>query len=167
MAKYGVYFKEDGTLGSRVVYTEQELPHPDHYIPGCTIVTFDETTEDYGILYGLFVEDPDKQYSQYLPAELGGVAYDFNTKTFSFVIPDARKSDILAEVRAERKNLLASTDDLALIPDLPTALKTELLNYRQALRDITKTIDPESTTFSDVVWPELPVAFRPARYVPS
>lgn len=56
------------------------------------------------------------------------------------------------QVRLKRDALMKETDWAAL-PDSPHATSTELLNYRQALRDLPQTYDkPE-----DVVWPDNPL----------
>ena len=43
-----------------------------------------------------------------------------------------------------------------LIPDLPQNIKTELLAYRQALRDSPAKVNREWKTVYDVQWPEFP-----------
>lgn len=62
---------------------------------------------------------------------------------------------VLSEVRKVRDSLLQQTDWIGLsdIPD--TELKTELISYRQKLRDITKTIS-ETQNIQDVVYPKDP-----------
>lgn len=55
----------------------------------------------------------------------------------------------LADLRAERDQLLAETDYLALSDN---TLSAEMITYRQALRDITNSY----TSLDDVVWPTKP-----------
>ena len=55
----------------------------------------------------------------------------------------------LAALRAERDQLLADTDYLALSDN---TLSAEMTTYRQALRDITNSY----TSLDDVVWPTKP-----------
>lgn len=60
-----------------------------------------------------------------------------------------KPSNDLAMLRAERDQLLAETDYLALSDNTMT---DAMASYRQALRDITKTY----TSLDDVVWPTKP-----------
>lgn len=167
MAKFGVYFKEDGTVGSNMVFTENHIPPESVTPPGLTLVIVDRSTKDYDILYGLFVEDQDKKYANYVPYTSGGITYNFDTKEFSFAISEERDIRFIDEVRVDRDQRLKFTDELALIPDLPDSLKAELIEYRQQLRDITKNIDPSWESMNQVVWPELPTAFKHVAFTPS
>jgi hypothetical protein len=57
------------------------------------------------------------------------------------------------QIKAERNQLLLQSDWTDL-PNTPLANKEAWLNYRQALRDVTKTFSkPE-----DVIWPQKPIA---------
>lgn len=62
---------------------------------------------------------------------------------------DGQADRDLAALRAERDQLLAETDYLALSDN---TLSTEMTTYRQALRDITNSY----TSLDDVVWPTKP-----------
>ncbi len=62
---------------------------------------------------------------------------------------DGQAERDLAALRAERNQLLADTDYLALSDN---TLSTEMTTYRQALRDITDSY----TSLDDVVWPTKP-----------
>lgn len=63
--------------------------------------------------------------------------------------PKPTKEELSASARAQRDGLLKETD-WTMLPDVPEALKSKYVAYRQALRDITK--QPE---FPEViVWPE-------------
>ena len=57
----------------------------------------------------------------------------------------------MSNLRAQRNVLLAETD-WSQGTDVPDALKTKYTEYRQALRDITKTY----ISYEDVVWPTKP-----------
>lgn len=62
---------------------------------------------------------------------------------------DGQDDRDLAALRAERDQLLAETDYLALSDN---TLSAEMTTYRQALRDITDSY----TSLDDVVWPTKP-----------
>lgn len=62
---------------------------------------------------------------------------------------DGQADRDLAALRAERDQLLADTDYLALSDN---TLSAEMTTYRQALRDITNSY----TSLDDVVWPTKP-----------
>ena len=62
---------------------------------------------------------------------------------------DGQADRDLAALRAERDQLLAETDYLALSDN---TLSAEMTTYRQALRDITDSY----TSLDDVVWPTKP-----------
>lgn len=62
---------------------------------------------------------------------------------------DGQADRDLAALRAERDQLLAETDYLALSDN---TLSAEMTTYRQALRDITNSY----TSLDDVVWPTKP-----------
>tara|TARA_R100000951_G_scaffold82151_1_gene69848 strand:- start:261 stop:539 length:279 start_codon:yes stop_codon:yes gene_type:complete len=62
---------------------------------------------------------------------------------------DGQADRDLAALRAERDQLLAETDYLALSDN---TLSSEMTTYRQALRDITNSY----TSLDDVVWPTKP-----------
>ena len=62
---------------------------------------------------------------------------------------DGQADRNLAALRAERNQLLAETDYLALSDN---TLSSEMTTYRQALRDITNSY----TSLDDVVWPTKP-----------
>lgn len=154
MTQYALYFKKDTNLPLNwCVFQGENIPPLEVTPPGCELVSFDELSKDFDILYALYVEDPEKKYFDY---DMFTTTYNFETKEFSFqkkVIPSN-----LEQIRAERNAKIAYTDDLVLAPDIPDELKNSLLEYRQALRDITDGLDPD-TSSHDVKWPELPIQF--------
>ena len=159
MTQYAIYFRtDDGTVFNTIVFTGAEIPPDSVTPPGAQLVRFDHNTPQFRELYGVLVEDPDKQFSDYIPAIAGGVVYDFNDGTFEFF--KVENLDFLNDVRTMRNKLLAETDILAMVPDYPDSVKAELLAYRQALRDLIADLDPSWTHIRDVVWPELPTAFN-------
>lgn len=158
MTQYAIYFRtDDGTVLTGNVFTGSEIPPDSVTPPGAQLVKFDHNTPKFNELYGVLVEDPNKQFSEYIPAHSGGVVYDFNDGTFEFFKVEA--TNFLADVRAMRNTLLAETDILAMVPDYPESIKSQLTAYRQALRDIIADLDPSWTHVRDVVWPTLPAAF--------
>lgn len=68
--------------------------------------------------------------------------------------------ELRAVIIAERDRLLRVTDTLMYAPDYPGTLKQELLTYRQALRDLPSTLDPQLERFEDLKWPAPPKQFR-------
>ena len=72
-------------------------------------------------------------------------------------VPEPTDEEIASRVRAERARKVAATDYLAM-PDYPPSEegKVAVMAYRQALRDI-----PSQEGFPrEVVWPEVPAAFK-------
>lgn len=63
-------------------------------------------------------------------------------------------------LRNARNNFLSSTDKYMWIPDLPEDIKTEILEYRQVMRDITDKFGTEWTEPEHVNWPEYPSKIR-------
>ena len=61
----------------------------------------------------------------------------------------------LEEVRIKRNGLIAETDYVALSDLQGTLLTTEMINYRQALRDITNGIDTVDKA-NNITWPTKP-----------
>ena len=61
----------------------------------------------------------------------------------------------LDDVRIQRNALIAETDYVALSDLQGTLLTTEMINYRQALRDITNGIDTVEKA-NNITWPTKP-----------
>lgn len=159
MKKFALIVRNDtGTLQVGSYFNEDEVPSDTAVPLGCTLVHVDpDTTEDYDMLYAMIVEDPEKISVKYLPAHLGGLVWNFDTQKWSFV-DDHEKPTLLGLVRRDRDAKLLVTDLHAQVDDYPAGLLEQVLEYRQALRDITDTLDP-SWTIEDldkVVWPEVP-----------
>jgi hypothetical protein len=154
MTQYALFFStETKKPVNLILFKDAEIPpayvHPD----GQILVTFNETTPNFDLLYGLFVEDPDRNYDQY---DHFNTEYNADTQEFTFV-----KRLIISNlelIRTERNTKIKFTDELMHAPDLPSNLRDDLVAYRQALRDITvglsENVDP--MTFE---WPELPAPF--------
>jgi hypothetical protein len=64
------------------------------------------------------------------------------------------------EIRNIRNFMISRSDNLMLIPDLPSDIKAELIEYRNELRNITDKIGKEWKTNEDVVFPEIPEKLR-------
>lgn len=64
--------------------------------------------------------------------------------------PPPSTEQLLMDIRVARRDKLAATDWTQL-PDVPLATKAAWATYRQALRDITETIDPFNP-----IWPTPP-----------
>lgn len=156
MTKYALLCNDDGTLINHWAYTEETWPPADIVQPGQLLVEFTESTENFEILHAMFLTDATEISSQYLTPGDGGVTYNTNTQKFEFHKPPIVSFSLLESIREHRNILLAQTDDNALVPDYPDALKAELLAYRTALRDITTNLDPSWTTLDAVVWPVRP-----------
>lgn len=155
MTTYALIFKNDGTLFNSLYYTAADIPPVDCLPPDTQLVTFDETTENFEFLYAYYVDDVNKITSDYLPPQLGGSTYNFETKQFSFQLAPPAPT-LLDMIRAERNLLLARTDALMHVPDYPEGYIDEIMAYRAALRDITDNLDPSWTQITQVVWPTPP-----------
>ncbi len=156
MAKYGILLKEDGTLHSGFWYKEEEIPELNVLPSDARLFTFDETRSDYEFLYAYFIEDLNKITSAYLPLHKpGAFTYNFESGEFTFNLAPFGPT-LLDLVREERNIRIAQTDGLMSVPDYPSALRTQLLAYRQALRDITDNPDPAWTRVEHFPWPEKP-----------
>jgi len=64
------------------------------------------------------------------------------------------------EIRNIRNFMISRSDNLMLIPDLPSDIKAELIEYRNELRNITDKIGKEWKINEDVVFPEIPEKLR-------
>ena len=159
MKKFALIVRNDtGTLYYGTVFNEDETPADSAIPPNCTMIHVDpDTSNDYEMLYAMMIEDPEKVSVKYLPAHLGGLVWDFENSVWNFV-EDHEKPTLLGIIRNDRDARLRHTDLHAQVDDYPDGLLVQVLEYRQALRDITDTIDP-SWTIEDldkVVWPEKP-----------
>jgi hypothetical protein len=127
------------------------------------------------INYGFVLEN---HYSDYKwSVQEGKKAYDFSAYVWDadneISMPsqslldqlwhtDKRSTWIWQHITEQRNQLLKESDVYAL-PDFPHAssqVKQEWLDYRQALRDLTKTAVPtytEQQTIEGVEWPQKPV----------
>lgn len=156
MAKYGILLKDDGTLFSGVRFTEEQLPSNEFIPPGANLFVFDETRSDYEFLYAYFISDDTRLTTEYKAFyQPGAFTFNFETSEFTFSPADIGLS-VIEEVRIERGKRIAETDALMMVPDYPADLKSQLLAYRQALRDITNNLDPSWTDPTDFPWPEKP-----------
>ena len=73
-------------------------------------------------------------------------------------IAELEAAEPLRLLRQKRNQLLAATDWRATV-DYPSSDQTEWLTYRQALRDLPATADPqldENGQLTNIVWPEEP-----------
>ena len=66
-------------------------------------------------------------------------------------IDEKIKEDHLNTLR-ERRNVLIAETDWTQLPDVTQAIKDKYKDYRQSLRDITKTYK----NLNEVIWPKLP-----------
>lgn len=152
MARYGLFFRGDTNKPVNLyLYRENEFPPVEAYPKdGSYFVTFDENTPNYDLIYGVLVDDKEKIYGEY---DSFNTTYDVATNTFTFV----KKSipSVIDQIRIERDRRLAFTDELMFAPDYPDDIKQALLDYRQALRDITKNL-PAGADVLTAPWPELP-----------
>lgn len=155
MTTYALIFNNDGTLFHSHAFQDAEIPAVELLPPNCSLVTFDETTENFEFLYAYFIEDPDRLTNEYLPQSSGGCTYNFSTRSFAFALRPPEPS-LLDKIRTERNQKIADTDDLVYVPDYPAGYMDQLLAYRAALRDITDNIDPAWTDVTHVVWPTKP-----------
>lgn len=158
MTQYALFFNtETNKPYNMVVYRDAEIPPEDHWPPNTKLFVFDETTENFDMLYGVWVEDQEKVYLDY---DAFNVVLDPVTGEFTF--PMLAKLSNIELIREIRNKKIAETDVFMYAPDLPDSITQQLLAYRQALRDITNGLDPE--TAPDVItWPEMPAAFQSAR----
>lgn len=155
MAQYGILV--DTVTGIPVHdagLEEINFPPESALAPGVDLVTFTESTPNFNLLRAFFFGDPDRLTADYKLSTNGGVVYNKVDNTFTF-----HKQDIsidLDKLKNFRNQLLKATDKYMLIPDLPQNIKTELLAYRQALRDSPAKVNREWKTVYDVQWPEFP-----------
>ena len=155
MAKFGILLKEDGTLHSGFWYREEDLPNTELLPPDARLLVIEDTRQDYEFLYAYFVEDSNRITTRYLPMQApNAFIYNWNTGEFTFNL--APIPDLLFEVRRERNKRIAETDELMLVPDYPSDLKQQLIDYRAALRDITDNPDPSWERVEQFPWPERP-----------
>lgn len=75
--------------------------------------------------------------------------HEFDYQTLRWIDPRT-DDEMWAAVRAERDARLAATDWTQL-PDVPLATKESWAAYRQALRDVTRQVDPRA-----IAWPPPP-----------
>lgn len=155
MARYGLFFRADTNKPLNLyIYRENELPPVETWPKdGSYLVTFDDTHQDYNMLYGVFVEDQDREYSGY---DGPNAVYDRATNTIT--VPQLPVVTVIDQIRIERNRRIAWTDEIMFAPDLPANIKQELLDYRQALRDITKNLPPGADLHT-APWPEIPNKF--------
>lgn len=159
MSRFSVIFKKsDGLCFNGLCYNTEHTPPAEAVPSDCTLVFFDENTEGYELLYALFVEDTIQVGDTYDAPLRGSVKYNFTTNKFEFI--EREPFDIIVAVREYRNTLIAQTDLIMQVPDLPASVKDEVKAYRQALRDITKNANPSWTTVVEFPWPELPAALR-------
>jgi hypothetical protein len=160
MAKYYVIVKkETGQLLEPHAFLSDERPIPND----CVYKSFSESDSNYHLVYALFVDDPDRITTTvpdvYIHPALGGVTFDFITNSWV-----CRKEDLsidINQLRKMRNEVLNFTDAHTLVPDMAANTMTELLTFRQQLRDMTtKVTDGTWQTKYDVVWPEFPSALK-------
>ena len=154
MTTYALFFStETQCPASTIIYKDGEIPPASVWPPEQELVTFDETSPDFNLLYGLFVEDKEKIYTDYAYLH---TKYNSSTGTFTFVLKEITPN--IEIIRQERNARITATDKFMFAPDIPDSLKNDLLAYRQALRDITSGLDADATVMT-VNWPTIPVAF--------
>lgn len=154
MNKYALLvYKDTGIAGVGSAFVNEQIPTEEFLPPDKVLVEFDETHPDYELLYLLLVDDNIGTGSEYMPPIKGGVKYNFDTKRFEFT--KEPPPNTLEIIRAMRNDMIRNTDDLMLVPDLPQALKDELIAYRQALRDVTANAT-NITPLDTIAWPTPP-----------
>lgn len=165
MAQYGILV--DSVTGIPVYdagLTESQFP-PESAMPaGVDLVIFTESTPQFELLHAFFFGDPNRLTSDYKLNIHGGVVYDKAANTFSF-----HKKDLtinINQLKSVRNELLKATDKYMFIPDLPQDIKTDILAYRQALRDAPNKVNNEWRTVYDVQWPEFPQKLIKATIAP-
>jgi hypothetical protein len=160
MAKYGFLVNsETGVSVPGPGFRESEFPTS---IPSDTIlVKFDESEENFDILYAVFFGDPNKLTVNILPSHQGGVVYNKSNGHFTFNEYDWSINE--DELRQVRNNFLTATDKYLILPDLPQSLQDELIAYRNELRNITSKFGKEWQTIHDVEWPQVPSFILPEK----
>jgi hypothetical protein len=95
----------------------------------------------------------------FLPAQDGNPIYDEIIEQGLTITAYSARDIVIEEVRSHRNNLLSETDYL----DLPNAvlpsgvILQDILDYRQALRDITTGLDLTGIkSISGITWPTKP-----------
>jgi len=157
MTQYALFFNtQTNKPHSAVIYRDEQIPPQEVWPPNTDLFVFDETTPNFNKLYGIFVDDKEKVYLDY---DAFNTVRDPVTGEFTF--PLMEKMSNIEQIRWERNKKMEESDAFIYAPDLPESIMQELLAYRQALRDITNGIDPETPTY-ELNWPVLPEPFRPA-----
>lgn len=159
MSRYSVIFKKsDGLCFNGLCYNSEHTPPTEAVPSDCVLAFFDDATPQYNLLYALFVEDTIQAADTYDQPLRGSVKYNIESNTFELI--ERSPFDILSAVREHRNKLIAETDLIMQVPDLPTSVKDEIKTYRQALRDVTKNANPSWTTVVEFPWPEIPAALK-------
>jgi hypothetical protein len=163
MDKFSFFIvQETGELYNPIVYGEEQTPPDEATPPGCELMHVSTSTSDFTIIKALMWGGNIELASEYIPVSYGGLYYSYEEERFKF-----RKKpefNILNAVREHRDALLADTDDMVLVPDLPGNLMQITLDYRQALRDLTKNANPNWEKIEDFPWPDKPLhIYHPAK----
>jgi len=153
----GIPTQEYGYTGSNIL-SEQFVP------ANAEQIAVSETTPNYELIKAFFFGDPNRLTTEYKLTKQGGIKYDFANKTFTF-----HKQDIsidINQLRIARNSMLQQTDKYMLVPDLPQDIKTELIAFREALRNATTKVGTEWETVYDINWPLFPEKLTPTAPTP-